>query len=55
MKPTFTCKTRLTFNGLHGIITKKLELFITTGVNTSDCMQKVISGVKIFLSLQGRA
>jgi hypothetical protein len=24
------------FNGLHGVISKKIELFITTSVRTSD-------------------
>jgi hypothetical protein len=27
---------RLTFNGLHGVISHKLQLFITTAVRTSD-------------------
>jgi hypothetical protein len=26
----------LTFNGLHGVISQKLELFITTAVRTSN-------------------
>jgi hypothetical protein len=29
-------KRRLTFNGLHGVITQEIELFITTGVRTSN-------------------
>jgi hypothetical protein len=29
-------KRRLTFNGLHGVISRKAELFITTGVRTSN-------------------
>jgi hypothetical protein len=29
-------KRRLTFNGLHGIASKKTELFITTAVRTSE-------------------
>jgi hypothetical protein len=29
-------KYRLTFNGLHGVITQKVELIITTAVTTSD-------------------
>jgi hypothetical protein len=26
----------LTFNGIHGVMSQKIELFITTGVGTSD-------------------
>jgi hypothetical protein len=29
-------KRRLTFNGLHGVISQKIVLFITTAVRTSD-------------------
>jgi hypothetical protein len=29
-------KRRLTFNGLHGIISQKIELLITTAVRTSN-------------------
>jgi hypothetical protein len=29
-------KCRLTFNGLHGVITQKIEIFITTDVSTSN-------------------
>jgi hypothetical protein len=29
-------KCWLTFNGLHGVITQKIELFITTAARTSD-------------------
>jgi hypothetical protein len=29
-------KRRLTFNGLHGVISQKIELFITTAVRTSN-------------------
>jgi hypothetical protein len=29
-------KRRLTFNGLHGVISQKTEPFITTAVRTSD-------------------
>jgi hypothetical protein len=29
-------KRRLTFNGLHGVISRKIVLFITTAVRTSD-------------------
>jgi hypothetical protein len=29
-------KRRLAFNGLHGIISQKMELFITTAVRTSN-------------------
>jgi hypothetical protein len=29
-------KRRLTFNGLHGVISQKIEPFITTGVRTSN-------------------
>jgi hypothetical protein len=29
-------KRRLTFNGLHGVISHKIELFITTAVRTSN-------------------
>jgi hypothetical protein len=29
-------KRQLTFNGLHGIISQKIELFITTAVRTSS-------------------
>jgi hypothetical protein len=32
-------KCRLTFNGLYGIISQKLELFITTAVRTSNPRQ----------------
>jgi hypothetical protein len=32
----FPPKRRLKFNGLHGIISQKTELFITTGVRTSN-------------------
>jgi hypothetical protein len=28
--------SRMTFNGLHGVITQKIELFVTTGVKTSN-------------------
>jgi hypothetical protein len=31
---SFPPKRRLNFSGLHGIISKKIELFITTGVRT---------------------
>jgi hypothetical protein len=31
-----TPRRRLTFNGLHGVISQKIELFITTGVRTSS-------------------
>jgi hypothetical protein len=30
-------KLLLTFNGLHGAISQKIKLFITTAVRTSDC------------------
>jgi hypothetical protein len=29
-------KRRLALNGLHGVISQKIELFITTGVRTSN-------------------
>jgi hypothetical protein len=29
-------KRRLTFNGLHGVIAQKIQIFITTGVRTSN-------------------
>jgi hypothetical protein len=32
-------KRRLTFNGLHGVISQKIELFITTAVRTSSPTQ----------------
>jgi hypothetical protein len=33
---SFPLKLQLTFNGLHGIMSQKIELFITTAVRTSD-------------------
>jgi hypothetical protein len=30
---------RLTFNGLHGVISQKIKLFITTAVRTSNPMK----------------
>jgi hypothetical protein len=32
-------KRRLTFNGLHGVISQKIVLFITTAVRTSNPAQ----------------
>jgi hypothetical protein len=34
-------KRRLTFNGLHGVISQKTELFITTAVRTSNPTQSL--------------
>jgi hypothetical protein len=36
MKATFPLKRRLTFKGLHGVISQEIELFITTAVRTSN-------------------
>jgi hypothetical protein len=35
MEATLPPKRQFAFNGLHGVITQKIELFITTGVRTS--------------------
>jgi hypothetical protein len=36
-------KRRLTFSGLHGVMTQKTELFIITAVRTSDPTRRYIS------------
>jgi hypothetical protein len=36
MKATSSSETWVDFNGLHGVISQKIELFITTAVRTSD-------------------
>jgi hypothetical protein len=35
-QPTCSTKTLVTFNGLHSIMSQKIELFITTAVRTSN-------------------
>jgi hypothetical protein len=37
---------RLNFNGLHGVISQKIEIFITTAVRTSDPTRKRAMGRK---------
>jgi hypothetical protein len=37
-------KIVLTFNGLHGIISQKIELFVTTSMRTSDPTQDSVHG-----------
>jgi hypothetical protein len=41
-------KSQLTFNGLHGVISQKIELFIGTAVRTSNPIGTV------FVSLSGK-
>jgi hypothetical protein len=36
MEAIFTSETSVAFNGLHGVIFQKIELFIITAVRTSD-------------------
>jgi hypothetical protein len=36
MDPTLLPKRHLNFNGLHGVISQKIELYITSVVRTSD-------------------
>jgi hypothetical protein len=36
MEATCFSEIRFTFNGLHGVISQKIELFITTAVRASD-------------------
>jgi hypothetical protein len=36
MMETTCLSETLTFNGIHGVISQKTELFITTGVSTSN-------------------
>jgi hypothetical protein len=47
-------KRRLTYNGLHGVVYQKTELFITTAVGTSDPTQ-VKKKVKFSLCLINQA
>jgi hypothetical protein len=42
-------KRQLTFNGLHGVISKKIELIITTAVRTSHPTQNFISFTSCFI------
>jgi hypothetical protein len=41
-KRHFPSKHHLTFNGLYGVISQKIELFITTAVRTSNPAQRNI-------------
>jgi hypothetical protein len=36
MEAAFSSESHLTFNGLHGVISQEIELFISTAVRTSD-------------------
>jgi hypothetical protein len=45
-------KRRLTFNGLHGIISQKMVLFITTSVKTKNPEQRDMLGIVNDMSLQ---
>jgi hypothetical protein len=44
MEAIFISVTLLTFIGLHGFISKKIELFITTAVRTSDLQDFTLFG-----------
>jgi hypothetical protein len=37
----------LTFSGIHGIMSKKIELFIASAVRTSDPPEKILLDIKI--------
>jgi hypothetical protein len=39
-------KRRLTFNRLHGVISQKTELFITTGVRTTNTAMEGMGMIK---------
>jgi hypothetical protein len=43
-------KRRLTFNGLHDVVSQKIELFITTGVRTSNPTQKSVVRTAVYSS-----
>jgi hypothetical protein len=44
----------LTFNGLHGVISQKTELFITTAVRTSNPTNRMKFKIKIIFTLLER-
>jgi hypothetical protein len=44
-------KRRLTFNRLHGVISQKIELFITTAVRTCSYMACIVPVLEYFAIL----
>jgi hypothetical protein len=49
-KKHFPSKRRLTFNGLHGAISQKIELFVTTAERASNPAQRNIWKLRILRS-----
>jgi hypothetical protein len=54
MEAICSSECRLTFNGLHGVISQQIVLFITTAVRTSDSIQHDVSySVRVEKELSG--
>jgi hypothetical protein len=45
-------KRRLTLNGLHGVISQKMVLFITTAVRTSNLLRLIINNSDFFVEIR---